>query len=245
MKLGIVIPTKNEQDNIQSLSKSIHKNLKFNKYLICFVDKSDDDRTIKMINKYFNKKNFHIIKEKKQKTQLTTRCAASNIGFKWFIKKTDVDVLIDLDADLAQDPKEIRQAIKYLSDYDIVIASKYLKKSVVIGRSRLRRLISYSCTLVSRIIISNEITDFSNSYRFYKRKCIEKILNKKIIYQSPIQHLENLIILIENNFKIKELPTKYIERERGQSSIKVVGLFFYMLDFFHCLIRYTCKKFFK
>ena len=58
MKLGIVIPTKNEQDNIKDLSKSIRKNLKYNKYLICFVDKSDDSQTIKKIHKYFNKKYF-------------------------------------------------------------------------------------------------------------------------------------------------------------------------------------------
>ena len=180
MKLGIVIPTKNEQDNIKALSNSIRKNLKSIKFIVCFVDKSDDDRTIKMINKHFNKKNIHIIKEKKQKTKLTTRCAASNIGFKWFIKNTNVNVLIDLDADLAQDPREIKEAIRHLSDYDVVIASKYLKKSVVVGRSKLRRLISYSCTLVSRIIFSKQFTDFSNSYRFYKRKCIEQILKKKL-----------------------------------------------------------------
>jgi dolichol-phosphate mannosyltransferase len=242
MKIGIVIPPKNEQDNIKALSKSINKNLKSKKYLICFIDKSDDEQTIKLINKYFNKKKIHIIKEKKNKSALTTRCAASNLGFKWFIKNTNVDILVDLDADLAQDPKEINQAIKYLKHNDVVIASKYLKKSIVIGRSKLRRLISYICTLVCQIIITNDISDFSNSYRFYKRRCIEKILKKKIIYQSPIQHLENLIILLRNNYKIKEMPTKYIERERGQSSIKVVGLYFYFLDILHCLMRYIFKK---
>ena len=153
-----------------------------------------------------------------------------------------MDILVDLDADLAQDPKEINQAIKYLKSNDVIIASKYLKKSIVVGRSKLRRLISYSCTLMCQIIITNSISDFSNSYRFYKRECIEKLLDEKIIYQSPIQHLENLIILLKNNYKIKEMPTRYIERERGQSSIKMVGLFFYMLDFIHCLTRYIFKK---
>ena len=61
MKLGIVIPTKNEQDNIKALSNSIKKNLKSIKFIVCFVDKSDDDKTIKMINKHFDKKNIHII----------------------------------------------------------------------------------------------------------------------------------------------------------------------------------------
>ena len=140
------------------------------------------------------------------------------------------------------DPKEINLALGFLKEYDVVIASKYLPKSIVKGRSKLRMFISYCCTLVCQVIISNKISDFSNSYRFYKRKCIEKIIKKKIIYKSPIQHLENLIMLINYNYKIKEISTKYIERERGDSSIKVVGLFFYFLEFIHCLARFIIKK---
>ena len=65
MKIGIVIPTKNEQDNIKALSKSINKNLKSKKYLICFIDKSDDEKTIRSINKYFNKKKYTLLRRKK------------------------------------------------------------------------------------------------------------------------------------------------------------------------------------
>ncbi len=49
-------------------------------------------------------------------------------------------------------------------------------------------------------------------------------------------------MLINYNYKIKEISTKYIERERGDSSIKVVGLFFYFLEFIHCLARFFIKK---
>lgn len=242
MNIGIVIPTKNESKNIKSLFLSIKKNLNKQKIVLCFVDKSDDDSTIKEIKAFFSGFKYNIIKERKNISQLTTRCVASNLGFKWLINNTNADVLVDLDADLAHDPKEINLALSFLKEYDVVIASKYLPKSIVKGRSKLRMLISYSCTLVCQVIISNKISDFSNSYRFYRRKCIEKIIKKKIIYKSPIQHLENLIMLINYNYKIKEISTKYIERERGDSSIKVVGLFFYFLEFIHCLARFLIKK---
>ena len=196
MKIGIVIPTKNESQNIKPLYTNIKKNLKKKNIFICFVDKSDDENTIKNIDKYFNNFNYKIIKEKKNNSQLTTRCVASNLGFKWLIKNTDSKILVDLDADLAHDPKEINYALQFLKKYDVVIASKYHPKSVVKGRNKLRMFISYSCTKVCQLIISKKITDFSNSYRFYKRECIENMIEKKIIYQSPIQHLENLIILI-------------------------------------------------
>jgi len=242
MKIGIVIPTKNESKNIKPLFLSIKKNLNKKKIILCFVDKSDDEQTIKNIKRYFRNFKYNIIKERKNSSQLTTRCVASNLGFKWLIKNTDVKILVDLDADLAHDPKEINHALNFLEKYDVVIASKYHPKSIVKGRSKLRMLISYSCTRVCQIIISKKISDFSNSYRFYKRECIKKIIKKKIIYKSPIQHLENLIMLINNNYKIKEINTKYIERERGDSSIKVVGLFFYLLEFVHCLTRFSIKK---
>lgn len=242
MKVGIVIPTKNESKNIKPLYQSIKKNLNRKNIVICFVDKSDDQNTIKNIDKYFGNYKYKIIKEKKNSSELTTRCVASNLGFKWLIKNTDSKVLVDLDADLAHDPKEINYALKFLEKYDVVIASKYHPKSIVRGRSKLRIFISYSCTKVCQLIINKNISDFSNSYRFYKRECIEKIIKKKIIYQSPIQHLENLIMLINYNYKIKEINTKYIERERGDSSIKAVGLIYYLFEFVHCLIRFSIKK---
>ena len=75
---------------------------------------------------------------------------------------------MDLDADLAHDPKEINLALGFLKEYDVVIASKYLPKSIVKGRSKLRMFISYYCNLVCQVIISNKISDFSNSYNFIR-----------------------------------------------------------------------------
>ena len=144
MKIGIVIPTKNESKNIKPLFLSIKKNLNKKKIILCFVDKSDDEKTIKNIKKYFHCFNYNIIKERKNRSQLTTRCVASNLGFKWLIKNTEVKILVDLDADLAHDPREINHASNFLEKYDVVIASKYLRKSVVVGRSKLRKMISYS-----------------------------------------------------------------------------------------------------
>jgi len=242
MKIGIVIPTKNESKNIKPLYESIQKNLKKKNIVLCFVDKSDDNQTIDNIKKYFNNYRHTIIKERKNNSQLTTRCVASNLGFKWLIKNTDAEMLVDLDADLAHDPFEINRASELIKSYDVVIASKYHPKSIVKGRTKLRLFISYSCTFVCQLIINKNISDFSNSYRFYRRKCIAKIIKRKIIYKSPIQHLENLIMLINENYNIKEMQTKYIERERGDSSIQVVGLFFYLLEFIHCLTRFFFRK---
>ena len=57
------------------------------------------------------------------------------------------------------------------------------------------------------------------------------MISQPMIYKSPIQHLENLKFFINNNYKITEIKTKYIEREKGNSAIKLNHLFLYMIDF--------------
>ena len=46
-------------------------------------------------------------------------------------------IIVDIDCDLANDPSEIKHAIELIKkyDYDIVLTSKYLKGSVIIGRT--------------------------------------------------------------------------------------------------------------
>ena len=65
MNIVIVIPTKNEVDNLKKLNSSIKKSLKNVSYKLCFVDGSNTLSTIKAIKKVFKKK-VHIIREKKR-----------------------------------------------------------------------------------------------------------------------------------------------------------------------------------
>ena len=87
MRLGIVIPTYNEKENIKKIFHSFKK-LKGIQYFICFVDGSPTNETQLEIKKYF-KKNFTIVREKKKEIgffTLSTRCAASFLGFKWILR---------------------------------------------------------------------------------------------------------------------------------------------------------------
>ena len=85
MNTIIVIPTLDESDNIPKLFNAL-KVLKKINYKICFVDGSKDNRTINEIKKYF-KNNSKILKEKKNISKISSRCAASRMGFEWAVKQ--------------------------------------------------------------------------------------------------------------------------------------------------------------
>ena len=109
MKVILVVPTRDESENIRNFSKAL-KVLKNVPHAVCFVDGSKDNKTAIEIKKYF-KKNFVIIKESKRPNKLSSRCYASRLGFKWAVKQKKCEIVVDIDCDLANDPSEIIKAI--------------------------------------------------------------------------------------------------------------------------------------
>ena len=231
MNTILVVPTRNEAENIRNFSKALNV-LKKKKIRICFVDGSKDNRTVNEIRKYF-KKNFVILKEKKRSNSKSSRCIASRIGFEWAVKQKDCELVVDIDCDLANDPVEIIDAINLFKkkNYDIILTSKYLNGSIIRDRTLFRRFLSRFYTIICKVFISPNITDYSNSYRFYKKQKLKDMLKKPIVFSSPIQHLENLKFFINNKYRIGQIKTKYIERKKGQSAIKINHLVKYFFDF--------------
>jgi len=239
--IGIVIPTYNSHYNIRKLASEIEKSLTKINYFICFVDGSQNNQTIFAIRRYFDKKKYIIIKEKKKKTflNISTRCKASKTGFSWLLNNKNCSVIVDLDSDLAHDPKDILKGSSMIINfnYDLVIASKYQQYSMVYKRKLLRKIISALYTFVCKKIISKKISDFSNSYRFYNPKILSKLLKKKMIFDSPAQHLENLIFFIKNNYKITEISSVYKDTGEKSKSIKSLHLVFFFFQIIIIMLK--------
>ncbi len=251
MKIGIVIPTYQEEKNIKKIFYKFSKYKKIN-FFFCFVDGSYDNNTKIQIKKYF-KRNYKIISQKKNKISffnISKRCEASSIGFKWLIKNTNVELIVDMDADLSSDPKDIFKAIKIYKEKksDLIIGSKYLIESYVIKRKIIRTICSRIYTVVCRILISNKITDYSAGYRFFRRKPLSKMLNQKFIFNSPARHLENLLFFYEHNLTISEFPAKYSDTNERSKSILYHHVFIIASQLLLVLLNYyfrIFKKFFK
>ena len=198
MKIGIIIPTYEEHDNIRKIFHAFKK-IKNIQFFFCFVDGSHTNKTRLEIKKYFQK-NFQIILEKKNKIdlfKLSTRCEASLIGFKWMIKNKKIDLITDMDADLSSDPKDIVKAIKIFKKKksDLIIGSKYLPGVEIINRKLLRAFCSKIYTFVCRLLISKNISDYSAGFRFYSIKSLKKLVKKAKI-QITISTFRKFIILL-------------------------------------------------
>lgn len=240
MKIGIVIPTYHEEDNIVELCNRIHASTNKLDIFLCFVDDSKNNKTEIQIKTYC-KNRFHIIRGVPNKSiKISKRCFASRQGFMWLNNNFKPDIYVEIDSDLAQKPEEIMHGCDLMNSkkYDLVIASKYKKFSQIKNRSQTRNFISFFYTKICRLFFSTKITDYSNSYRFYNKNLMNFILeNKKLRFESPIEHLDLLLFILKNNFLIGEFASIYEEREKGESTIKYNDYPIYILEFIKCIFK--------
>ncbi len=232
---AILIPVFHNKDKIKPLKDEIVKHLSKFKYFVCFVDDSSDNETQNEIEKTFIN-NFHVLKRVKQEN-FSTRFSASLDGFKWLNNNVETNYIVEIDSDLAHHPKDIEKGITLLksSNCDLVIGSKYHRESVVKNRKISRVFISKFITLVCKILFDKNISDYSNTFRFYKLSLVKNFISREVTFKSPIGHLNNLLFIIKNGYQIRDIPTSYIETDT-ESAIRTSALARYFVEFIKCII---------
>jgi len=210
--ITIIIPAYNESDNIKNLIKKIRQNVKSQ---IIVVDDSNDNLTKNILKKI--KTNIIYIKRNKK----LGRGSAVLEGLKNALKKKEVEIFIEMDADLSHPPSELRRNIKFFNDknLDLLIGSRYLERSQIINWPVSRRIFSKLANYLARFLLKIPCSDYTNGYRIYSRRAAKKIVEKcGKIGDGFIILSEILLVLYKNNFKIGEIKTKFVNRSRGESS---------------------------
>tara|TARA_B100000242_G_C43034948_1_gene482455 strand:- start:1478 stop:2029 length:552 start_codon:yes stop_codon:yes gene_type:complete len=180
------------------------------------------------------------IKENK-KNNISSRGYASFLGFK-NLRMLNLDYYVDMDADLATDTFDVARGFEILkqSQIDLLIASRYLKESKYTGSWR-RKFISKFYKIMCTIFISSQIKDYSCGFRFFSKNAVDIITSQNPRFSSPIQHLENIIMILNKQLTIKEFAIKF-DQSNTNSSIKLPHLFKYLIDFTVCLVKFAFKK---
>lgn len=214
-KVAVVIPTYHEEKNIKNLIKNINKYLK--QVIIFVVDDTPKPLIKPICNDFKNVRYFH----RKNKRG---RGSAIIFGIKKALKNKNINLIIEMDSDFSHNPNELIKKINYFykEKLDLLIASRYLQDSKIINWSLFRRIFSILSNILARSFLKINIRDFTNGFRFYSIRSAQKIVkNCGNIGDGFIILSEIVVVLNNNNYKIKELPTIFVNRSRGESSVNL------------------------
>ena len=177
MNIWIVLPSFNELPNIKVLIKDLNKAsfLDLFQIKILIVDDGSTDQIKNEHKKFLVKKNFKIFYLRHNKNQGLS--LALNTGFKFILNNSinQNDIIITMDADCTHPIKYIPEMInKIIQGNDIVIASRFLKNSRVVGLSFFRKVLSILASFFYRFFFRIGIKEFTCNFRAYKILLLKK-----------------------------------------------------------------------
>ena len=212
--ISIIIPTYKEKDNIFKLTRMILSILpKATIYVI------DDTKNLNL-KKYFKNKRIKYFQRKNKKG----RGSAVLYGLNKSLQKKKNKIFIEMDADFSHNPNELKKKINFFlkKNLDLLISSRYLKKSKIVNWPISRLLFSKLSNLLARILLKVGVTDYTNGYRVYSRKSVELIVRKCGKIGDGFIVLSEILLTIKlKKYKIDEMPSIFINRKRGESSINL------------------------
>tara|TARA_B100001287_G_scaffold104938_1_gene88178 strand:+ start:1574 stop:2311 length:738 start_codon:yes stop_codon:yes gene_type:complete len=212
----IIIPTYNEEENIEKLIKQIFSFEK--EFHVLVVDDRSPDKTsqiIKQLQEEFPKRLF--LEEREGKMGLGT---AYIHGFKWALVKK-YSFIFEMDADFSHNPKDLIRLYKEVKDKnaDLAIGSRYVKGVNIVNWPMSRLLMSFFASKYVKFITGIPIHDSTAGFKCYKRKVLETIDLDKIKFVGYAFQIEMKFKSWKHGFNIQEVPVIFRDRTEGVSKM--------------------------
>ncbi len=223
MKILLIVPSYNEEDNVLSnYKKIIDYNKKHNtNYDVIVINDGSKDKTEEIC-----------IENNIPHISLVHNLGiggAVQTGYK-YAYENDYDVAVQFDGDGQHDVRYVKDIIKPIKENkaDMVIGSRFIDKSSSNFKSSKARRIGI--TLISffiKLITGKKIYDTTSGFRAANKKVIERFVdNYPVEYPEPVSTTEVLRL----GYNVEEIPVSMNERENGVSSIKAWKNVYYMVN---------------
>lgn len=149
------------------------------------------------------------------------RGAAVQRGFRLALEKhPKCQRFIQCDADGSHGAQDIMNLLNYPGHEEVVIGSRYLADSKIQNWPITRRIFSKLLNFSIPRILSINCKDITNGLRRYDRKSVEAVCETSTLVNGFLALTEEMLILFrQGNPEVIELPTIFVNRIKGESSV--------------------------
>ena len=215
----IISPTYNERKNIETLVDQV-LGLNANYHLLIIDDNSPDGTAEKVKEMQTNYPNLHL-EERPGKAGLGT---AYLFGFEWALKN-NFDAIVQMDADLSHDPKDIPRLVENLVENDLVIGSRYVQGVSVVNWPIRRLILSYGANMYSRFITGMPINDGTGGFKVWRGSLLDNINFDKVKSQGYSFQIEMNFRAWRLSAAMKEVPIIFVDRTIGESKMSTTIMY--------------------
>jgi len=228
--LSIIIPARNEADNLEDILKYFENNLPEVDFEVLIInDFSDDDTLMKAEKIFASESRFKIFDNKKKGLG-----GAINLG----IEKANGDRVAIMMADMSD---HIDDLMKYNNlidkeNLDAVLGSRFIEGSKISEYPFQKLILNRLFNLFVSLIFWNKYNDYTNAFKIYKKEVLKDLM--PLVSESFNIFLEMPLKLISRNYNYKIIPIKWTGRKKGKAKFKIKELRSkYLFTLIYCFIE--------
>ena len=233
VKLDIIIPVYNEDENIVRLLKALENEIVCNfRVLICYD--SDSDKTLKYVkNTNVIKKEILLIKNPKR---------GPNSAIIQGINSSKAEIILIYMADDFENIKLINNMINLIErGYNLVIPSRFIPGGKMLGKKIIIKMITITGSYLIYYLARIPFRDCTNAFKMFSIG-----LKNKIKLDSTMGFTFALELATKSyfsNFKIIEIPCTWIETKDRKTNFKMMKWIpYYIYWLLYSIIRNLFKK---
>ncbi len=216
--LTLIVPTRNEADNVPKLVDGLRASLADVDYRVVFVDDSTDD-TPEVIRS---------LQKQDDRVSLIHRGKDEREGGLSTAVTTGIDAVVDesiytcvMDADLQHPPEKVREMLEFArtGDADVVVASRYTPGGSYAGLSGpMRRAVSVGTKYLAQVVFreARKTTDPLTGFFLVRNQAIKGIQFRPTGFKILLE-----ILVCAPELKVVEAPFNFQARNAGVSKASV------------------------
>ena len=209
----VIVPTFNEADSIAAAVKRLFESTDGVEMLV--VDDDSPDGTAWVVKGLQQEHDgLHLI-ERPGRQGLAS---AYLDGFRWAFERGYAAV-VEMDADLSHDPKDVPRLLEALQGADAVLGSRYIPGGEVRNWPWFRRALSRAGNSYARFCLGFHIKDATSGFRAYRVEALRSIELGSIRAEGYAFQVEMVRRLWRQRLRIKEIPIAFIDRQSGKSKM--------------------------
>ena len=207
IELSIVIPIKDEEDNIADLADEVNRVMSGQQmeWECIWIDDGSTDRSLSEIDKVIRNNYRHrMISFEKNAGQ----SAALWAGF----KECQGSYIATLDGDRQNDPADIPRLVDQLAANEADMVNGYRSKR---EDSFVRKIASRIANGFRNLTTGKTVRDVGCSTRAFRRECVETLP----LYAGMHRFLPTLVAM--QGYKLSEIPVNHRPRKRGKTKYSI------------------------
>lgn len=218
MKIGIVIPTYNEKENLPLLVDRLRA-LPLEGLTILVIDDNSPDGTGAVADELTARYPDSVsVLHRSGKLGLGS---AYITGFKHMLAQ-GCDLIGQMDADFSHQPEKFVEFVSAIDGYDVVFGSRYITGgSLDHDWPAWRKSLSNFGNTYARTILNLPVKDLTGGFRLWRRETLAAIPWEMVRASGYVFMVEMAYVAHKMGFRIKEVPIYFAERKLGKSKMNL------------------------